>query len=141
MHMRHVIALAAAALSTVAIAQTDKAHAAHHPAGASSAVAPSKAPTPAQMDMQMKGMREMHDKMMAAKTPEERQALMSEHMKTMQDGMAMMGRMRAGDSAKPGAGMGGGGSMSSRMMGERMDMMESMMQMMMDREAVPAAGK
>ena len=132
--MRCVPALAAAAvLSTGALAQSDKEHAAHHPTGASSAVAPSKAPTPAQMDMQMKAMQEMREKMMA----EERQALMSEHMKTMQDGMAKMGQMHVGGSAKPCAGM----SMTPQMMGKRMDMMETMMQMMMDREGASPAGK
>ena len=47
-------------------------------------------PAMARMDDQMKTMQEMHDKMMAAKTPEERTALMSENLKTMQDGMTMM---------------------------------------------------
>ena len=79
----------------------------------------------------MKSMREMHDKMMAAKTSEERQALMADHMKAMQDGMAMMGQMKGEKSG-----------MSSEAMAKRMDMMEMMMQMMMDREAARApAGK
>ncbi|MBH2018787.1 MAG: hypothetical protein I8H91_04345, partial [Burkholderiales bacterium] len=51
----------------------------------------------AKMDAQMKTMQAMHEKMMNAKTPEERSQLMAEHMKTMQDGMAMMDGM-------PGAG-------------------------------------
>ena len=94
------------------------------------------------MDAQMKKMRETHEKMVAAKTSEERNMLMAEHMKTMQDGMQMMGGM---------GGMGGGGQgdmkgmsgMSGdmgaplQMMDKRMSMMESMMQMMMDR--MPAA--
>ena len=42
-------------------------------------------------DQQMKTMQDMHQKMVAAKTPEERAALMKDHMRTMQDGMAMMG--------------------------------------------------
>ena len=137
--MRSVFVLAfAAALSTGALAQSDKEHAAHHPEGASApaAKATPKAAAPAQMDMQMKSMQEMHEKMMAAKTPEERQALMTEHMKSMQGGMAMMGQMKAPDakvSGKP---------MSPEMMGKRMDMMEMMMQMMMDREAARTpAGK
>jgi hypothetical protein len=92
------------------------------------------------MDMQMKAMQEMHEKMMATRTPEERQALMSEHRKAMQDGMAMMGQMHGG-GARPGAGMGGGMSMTPQMMGKRMDMMETMMQMMMDHEAASPAGK
>ena len=94
------------------------------------------------MDAQMKKMREMHEKMAAAKTPEERSKLMAEHMKTMQDGMQMMGGM----GGMSGAGMGdmkGMPGMSSdtgahhQMMDKRMTMMESMMQMMMDR--MPAA--
>ncbi|PNG46663.1 hypothetical protein WDL1CHR_04979 [Variovorax sp. WDL1] len=81
-------------------------------------------------------MQEMHEKMRAAKTPAERQALMAEHMKSMQGGMAMMDQMKT-----PGT-QGGGKSMSPEMMGKRMEMMEMMMQMMMDREAARApAGK
>lgn len=61
----------------------------------------------------------MHEKMMAAKTPAERQALMADHMKMMQAGMSMMGQ--------------------SKDIEQRMDMMQSMMQMMMDRmENMPA---
>ena len=44
----------------------------------------------AHLDTQTKAMQAMHEKMMAAKTPEERNALMAEHMKSMQDGMKMM---------------------------------------------------
>ena len=53
-------------------------------------------PEMAQMDSQMRAMQEMHDKMMAAKTPEERSALMAEQMKTMQNGMTMMNGMSSG---------------------------------------------
>ena len=84
------------------------------------------APLAGPIDTQMQSMREMHDKMAAAKSPEERQALMAQHMKVMQDGMAMMGEMRSGKAGMP---------MTPEMMGRRMDMMEMMMQMMMDREA------
>ena len=38
----------------------------------------------------MKAMQAMRDQMMNARTPTELQALMDEHMKTMQEGMAMM---------------------------------------------------
>ena len=83
------------------------------------------------MDAQMKKMREMHEKMAAAKTPEERNKLMAEHMKTMQDGMQMMGGM----GGMAGTGMGDTKDMPAhhQMMDKRMAMMESMMQMMMDR--------
>ena len=83
------------------------------------------------MDAQMKKMREMHDKMAAAKTPEERNKLMAEHMKTMQDGMQMMGGM--GGMASTGMGDMKDMPAHHQMMDKRMAMMESMMQMMMDR--------
>ncbi|ODV12964.1 MAG: hypothetical protein ABT20_03055 [Rubrivivax sp. SCN 70-15] len=100
---------------------------------------------------QMKAMQAMHDKMLAAKTPEERNALMAEQLKLMQDGMAMMGRMGGGMGMGGGAMMGGNrpgaaptqpGDMAARqgMMEQRMDMMQSMMQMMMDR-VTPAPAK
>ena len=106
------------------------------------------------MDAQMKKMREMHEKMMAAKTPEDRNKLMAEHMKTMQDGMQMMeGMGGAGMSGMSGmsgmdgmkgmgdmkgmSGMSGDMGANNQMMEKHMAMMESMMQMMMDR--MPAA--
>jgi hypothetical protein len=86
------------------------------------------------MDAQMKKMREMHDKMAAAKTPDERSKLMAEHLKTMQDGMQMMGGI-SGMNGMPGPGMGDMKDMPAHhsMMDKRMAMMETMMQMMMDR--------
>ena len=99
----------------------------------------------AHMDTQTKAMQTMHEKMMSAKTPEERNSMMAEHMKSMQDGMKMMEGM-----AKPGmAGMQGMGGMQGMsgmsaemsahhaMMEKRMMMMQTMMKMMMDR--MPAA--
>ena len=93
-------------------------------ASASSMAAPDQM---ARMDAQMKTMRNMHEKMMNAKTPEERNKLMAEHMKAMQDGMAMMGGMKGMQ------GMTGDMGARQQMMEKRMDMMQSMMQMMMDR--------
>ncbi len=93
------------------------------------------APAMSAMEAQMKMMSEMHDKMLAAKTPEERDVLMAEHMKIMQNGMSMMVGMG------PGATMSNPGDMAVRqgMLEQRMDMMQSMMQMMMDRtQSVPA---
>ncbi|MES1978437.1 MAG: hypothetical protein V4451_10410 [Pseudomonadota bacterium] len=84
----------------------------------------------AKMDAQMKSMQGMHEKMMNAKTPEERSKLMAEHMKTMRDGMAMMDGMS-------GASMGDMKGM--QMMEKRMDMMQGMMKMMMDRMPVSPA--
>ena len=121
-------------------AQHDQ-HKAHHPAGSASAAAsksmPAKTmPEMARMANHMKAMQEMHDKMMAAKTPEERNALMAEHMKTMQDGMGMMKGMggTAGPKSPP-------TNMTERqtMMEQRMDMMQTMMEMMVDRLPPTAA--
>ena len=92
-----------------------------------------------QMDAQMKTMQVMHDKMMSAKTPEERNKLMAEHMKTMQDGMAMMeGMSGAGKGGMKGMpGMTGDMGAHQQMMEKRMEMMQTMMKMMIDR--IPAA--
>ena len=115
-------------------AQHDQ-HKAHHPAGSASAAATKPMPgktTPemARMANQRKAMQEMHDKMMAAKSPEERSALMAEHMKTMHDGMGMMKGMgsMAGPKSPP-------TTMTERqtMMEQRMDMMQTLMEMMVDR--------
>ncbi len=93
----------------------------------------------AKMDAQMKAMQAMHERMMDAKTPDERSKLMAEHMKTMQDGMAMMdGMSGAGMGGMPGMhGMAGDMGARQQMMEKRMEMMQSMMKMMMDR--MPAA--
>ena len=131
--MRSAITLIiVAALSSAAAAQSSQEHAAHHPpdAAASAPKAAAKRPPTtdaAQMDARMKSMREMHDKMMSAKSAEERQALMADHMKAMQDGMSAMSQMK---------GQGGRGApMGGATLGQRMDMMEMMMQMLLDREA------
>ena len=90
----------------------------------------------ARMDAHTKSMQALHEKMMAARTPEERSALMAAHMKAMQDGMAMMKEMPAqGMRGMPGM----TAEMSARhqMIDKRMEMMQSMMEMMMDR--MPAA--
>lgn len=96
-------------------------HAAHHPANAATPLAP-------QVDAQMKRMQDMHRQMQAATTPEQRAALMKDHMAAMQGGMTMMAQM---SGSPKGAGK---QSMGHGSMNERMDMMEMMMQMMMDRE-------
>lgn len=83
----------------------------------------------ATMDAQTQAMRGMHEKMMAARTPEERNALMAEHMKTMQDGMTMMNGMPAEGMKSRQGDM----SMHHQMMEKRMEMMSAAMQMMMDR--------
>ncbi|MDP1945481.1 MAG: hypothetical protein Q8K76_16990 [Rhodoferax sp.] len=141
----------------MAVGQDTTDHAAHHPAGVSSAVKTVPAKTGAikttkgmgtnsigkekmdQMEGHMETMQALHQKFMAAKTPEERNVLMPEHMKAMEEAMRMMQGM---------SGMGMMGDMKSKpmpdklpadmaarhqMMEKRMEMMQSMMQMMMDR--------
>lgn len=109
-------------------------------APATSAASPASAGNMAAMDSKMKAMDEMHQKMMAAKTPEEKKALMAEHMKTMQEGMKMMSMTGGAGMAdmqgkKP---MPGNMGQHHQMMEKRMAMMETMMQMMMDRMPAPA---
>ena len=132
------LALAFVAVGAPTWAAQDDPHKGHHPAGSASAAATKPvsgktSPDRARMANQTKAMQQMHDKMMAAKTPEERSALMTEHMKSMQEGMDMM------------KGMGGMGGMANpkspatnmterqTMMEQRMDMMQTMMEMMVDR--------
>lgn len=144
--LRTMIALSVAALATacanpgaVTAASTPPTavdeHAGHHPE--TGAAAPMAA-----MEPRMKAMQEMHQKMMNAKTPEERNALMAEHMKAMQGGMSMMEGMggMAGKGSTEGMGtMADAKGMPAemakhhKMMEERMTMMQMMMEMMMDR--------
>ncbi|WP_246867445.1 MULTISPECIES: hypothetical protein [unclassified Diaphorobacter] len=137
------------ALATLASAQAQAPmgsdHGAHHP-GQAAAAAPSPGMTPyppnaetmQNMDAQMQAMRDMHQKMIEAKTPEARQALMDEHMKTMQGGMQMIGMMR-GQMAEGAPASMPDMQRHNQWMEKRMDMMESMMQMMMDRMPMPPA--
>jgi hypothetical protein len=86
------------------------------------------------MDTQLDVMKDMHQKMAAAKTDTERQSLTKEHFKVMQDSIAMMDktgeeRMKCMASKK-------GGESSAKkqrqMLDKHMKMMHSMMQMMND---------
>ncbi|MCW5636687.1 MAG: hypothetical protein KIT17_25385 [Rubrivivax sp.] len=150
-------------LSIIALAAMATTAAAVYAAGADTRIAQATPPAqgmgmgmggPAAMPgyaEQMKAMQAMHEKMAAAKTPQERNALMAEQMKLMQQGMAMMGRMGGGAMMGGGPGaMRPGGDTASRpgtteqrmdMMQQRMDMMQSMMQMMMDRMTPAPATK
>jgi|TARA_R100001143_G_C3358145_1_gene133814 hypothetical protein len=139
--------------SALAAAQTADEHNAHHPNMNATGETSTLAQTPAdlaslekKMDAHMQTMHAFHEKLQKA-SPEERQAMMSEHHELMQEGMKMMGMASAGMQ-----GMGMMGSMHSQttedqsdapsaahhtMMLKRMDMMQSMMQMMMDRMPAP----
>ncbi len=133
--------VAAAALfggAISAIAQTTPAdHTQHHPADTApatqNAAVPAVGDRMASMEKQMQTMKAMREKLAAAKTPEERKTIMAEHMKTLQQSMAMMDMMKP-----PAGGMGmmpmmEGMHQHHQMMEKRMEMMESMMRMMMDR--------
>ncbi len=146
-HLRQtVLSLAVATAAVGAWAQTaaqldaqQKQHQAHVLATEQSS-APASGDKAAAMDNKMKAMAEMHQKMMAAKTPEENKALMAEHMKTMQEGMKAMG-MKGGEGMavmpkkEP---MAANMEERHRAMEKRLDMLEMMMQMAMDRMATPA---
>ena len=120
MRLATAIWLLAATISTPLIAaepaQHDHTHAAAAPGNTATPAAP--AATNAMQQMQA-----MHEKMMAAKTPAERQALMGDQMKAMQEGMKSMQAMnsQSGDTA-------------TSSMPMRMNMMTMMMQMMMDQQ-------
>ena len=99
----------------------DDAHAAHHPDTPS--ILPANEPG-------MMAKQAMHQKMVNAKTPAEREVLMAEHMKAMQGGMDMMKEMHGmGGKGMPTAGSGE----HDRMMADHMAMMQMMMNMMADR--------
>lgn len=142
--------VAATTMAPSVWAANDGQHDSHHPAASTTIHVAQASPATPGMGMgmggsammsgsadQMKAMQAMHDRMLAAKTPEERNALMAEQMKLMQSGMGMMGRMA------PGAMAGKPGDMAARQgrIEQRMDMMQSMMQMLMDRTAPAPATK
>ena len=111
--------LPAAAFASDPAPQHDHTHAASSHSSQSNSAAPMAA---------LHDMRAMHEKIMSAKTPAERRALMADHLKAMQKGMSAMQQM----------GSCCGGKDSSKSMAMRMDMMTMMMQMMMDRQRMKA---
>ena len=160
----HVVrTFAALSVATLATACASPGYMNATPASASMApMAMGPAGSTAAMDPRMKGMQEMHQKMVNASTPAERQALMADHMKAMQGGMAMMkemhgmqagsgtggmGMMGSHGASAPMAGMGDGTGMPAdmatrhQMMADHMAMMQMMMDMMADRMPPAAAGQ
>jgi hypothetical protein len=99
-----------------------------------------------QMDEHMKNMQTLHDRMMSATTPEERQKVMEEQRKEMQGSMGMMNQMMRGGATPGGMGTGMMGQKGKpadagaqmQMMQKRMDMMQMMMQTMMDQQGMMA---
>lgn len=153
----YIAALTTVTLATSAGAANDEQHDSHHPAATDVVQIAQAAPGNPAMGMgmgmggmatapgyadQMNAMQQMHEKILAAKTPAERNALMAEQMKLMQNGMNMMGGMGGMGVMGAGAAPGKPADMAAcqGMMEQRMDMMQSMMQMMMDRmQYAPAA--
>ena len=135
------LAVALASASTLIACTTAPAM----PMGAAPANSMASPERMAAMDAQMKTMHDVHVKMKNAKTPEERQALMADHMKAMQGGMGMMKGMSgmsgmSGMGAMAGqAGMPADIAQHQKMMGQHMSMMEMMMDMMQQRMPVPPA--
>ena len=125
----------------VATAQDAKAPVHHDKAAATQSM-----PMMGQMDEHMKKMQALHEKMVSAATPEERQKAMEEGRKEMQDGMTMMRPMMQGGGMMGGGMMGQKGNSADsnaqmQMMGKRMDMMQMMMQTMMDHQGAMAMPK
>ena len=120
-----VAVLSASAFPGMTVAAEEAEHDHTHAAAATA----EKPVSPAASEM-MQRMQGMHEKMMAAKTPAERQALMADHMKLMQEGMTMMQQMGAQSGKHD----------MSQMMQQRMDMMTRMMQMMMDSQGAGGMG-
>jgi len=139
--------------SVLAVAQTADEHNAHHPELSATGETFASAQTPVdpallakQMDAHMQTMHAFHEKLQKV-SPDERQALMSDHHELMQESMKMM---RMASERMQGMGMMGGmhgqaaknhstesSAAHHTMMLKRMDMMQSMMQMMMDRMPAP----
>jgi hypothetical protein len=99
-----------------------------------------------QMDEHTKSMQALHDRLMSATTPEERQRVMDEQRKEMQGSMGMMNQMMQGGTTTGGMGTGMMGQKGKpadtgeqlQMMQKRMDMMQMMMQTMMDQQGMMA---
>ena len=142
-------ALVLAMACAPALASQDEQHAAHHPDAPAPAAkaSPDSDPAPAAthapsaespdlaaMDAHVKAMHEMHEKMMAAKSPAERKALMAEQEALMRKGMSMMRNPPASSAGDMGCDMGE----HHQHMAKHMEMMEAMMQMMLDRHPEPS---
>jgi chaperonin cofactor prefoldin len=157
--IRTLLAVAVAGTAFAVSAQPAEEHTQHHPS-TQAASTTTQQDTPQagvpmgmwsmpqmqqHMQQHMATMQALHTKMAAAKTPTEREALMVEHMKAMQEGMDMMKVMKPMGGMAGMQGIGDPGAATQdlpqrhQMMEMRMDMMQSMMRMMMDRmQSVPA---
>jgi hypothetical protein len=104
-----------------------------------------------QMESRMQAMRALMERIQNTEDPEERQRLMDEHAKSMQQGMMMMGDMMRGqpqggqcaanDTACGMQRMQGQQDLMRQHMGMMQMMMQQMMGQMMQRETQPEAGE
>lgn len=125
MHMTLKSLVAALLISSPLIAAAvDEHHPDEAPAKAESKSAPTQAQEKA-ITEQITKMQAIHDKIAAAKTPEERQAAMREGMLAMKEGLGMMQNGCAGKGMGQHMKM-----MDSKMMGMMMQMMDQQASMM-----------
>jgi periplasmic protein CpxP/Spy len=128
-------------------------HSAHHPPAeqGQANAAPDDMAGGMKMEEQMKKMRQQMEKIQATTDPRERQKLMEEHMQSMREGMktmrgmggnkmGMMDKdkpmMEDGGKEKDGKPMGMMMMKRHKMMEDRLDMMQMMMEQMMEHENV-----
>lgn len=136
--MKRKTSLAAALLASVMFAAPVIAEEAHHPDKAPAAQAP--VPPLKPMQDNIRKMQGQLERLGKAKTADERQKLLAEHMRTMQENMSMARSMQSGMMNCPmmqgsmmGQGMGmmhPGAAGAEDMMTKRMEMMEKRMDMM-----------
>ncbi len=129
------------ALATASIgswAPTDIDHEKHHPKTTTSEKVSGN--QMAAMNRKLKTMHQVHAKMLSAKTAEEKNVLMAKHMNAMRQGMESLNMMGAdvmgamkGEKHFPRC-----ARELEQMMEKRMEMMELMLQMAMDRMPAPA---
>ncbi|WP_434033911.1 hypothetical protein [Cupriavidus sp. a3] len=112
-----------------------------------SAAAPAAAPqaTGNPIDAQVAHLRAIRERLSRANTPEERQALIAERNKVMQDGMAIMHKdMMAMGTAGPRKGKGQATPAQMQichdLMGQHMAFMQEVMPMMMDNQGMMGGG-
>ncbi|MCO5400890.1 hypothetical protein [Ralstonia soli] len=135
-----VLMCAWASLALAAGPSSSTEHDHNHPEKKTAApVAATAQQSNADFDAQIAHLRAIRERLARANTPEERQALMNERMKVMQDMMAGMRRMGDTKRAK-GRGQAGQMAMCQGMMEQHTAMMQEMMQMMMDGQGMGMGG-
>jgi hypothetical protein len=150
-HMKRALAVAVGTVVLLAAgtpsAQDTKAPATNPAATAQSGSSMNIGSQMAQMDEHMQMMKTLHEKKMAATTPEARRIVTERQGEEMQACMGMMNQMHGGEMM----GGAGGGMMVQKgtppdataqmqMVQKRMDMMQMMMQTMMDQQDTVKSG-